>query len=309
MEGLVHRSLRAFVALADEGTLTAAGGSLGRTPSALSLQISALEERIGRRLFTRGARGMVLSPAGELLLRHARQMLALEAAAQAAVRGMAVEGDVSFGMPQDFAASRLAQTLQRFGRTHRGVRVRAVIERNNVIVRQVNERALDLALLIGRRRHALAVAASARPTLWYAAPALQWRRGAPLPLVLLEEPCIYREDALKALQRAKQPFEIAFTTGSVPAMWAAVQAGTGVTARMDLGAPREVAEAGTRLGLPRLPSTQLSLVKCQPRMVDVVEALAEEVLASLTDATAGPPPAAPKRGRVPQGAPAAADGL
>jgi DNA-binding transcriptional LysR family regulator len=306
MEGLVHRSLRAFVALADEGTLAAAGGSVGRTPSALSLQISALEQRIGRRLFSRGARGMVLSPAGEQLLGYARQMLALEAAAQAAVRSVAVQGDVSFGMPQDFASSRLAQTLQRFGRTHRGVRVRAVIERNNLIVRQANEQALDLALVIGRRRHALALTASARPTCWYAAPALQWQRGTPLPLVLLEEPCIYREDALKALQRARLPFEIAFTTGSVPAMWAAVQAGTGVTARMDLGAPREVAEAGTRLGLPPLPSTQLSLVKCQARMVDVVEALAEEVLASLADPAARPARTVGKRGKPPKGARGAA---
>lgn len=295
MEGLVHRCLRAFVALAEQGTLAAAGGNLGRTPSAVSLQISALEQRIGRRLFTRGARGMVLAPAGQVLLDHARQMLALDAAAQAAVRGLAVQGDVAFGMPQDFATSRLAQTLQRFGRMHRGVRVRAVIERNNLIVRQVNEQALDLALLIGRRRHALAASASARPTLWYAAPALQWQRGTPLPLVLLEEPCIYREDALKALQRARLPFEIAFTTGSVPAMWAAVQAGTGVTARMDLGAPREVAEAGARLGLPRLPSTQLSLVKCQPRTVDVVEALAEQVLASLAETVVAAPSA--RRGR------------
>jgi DNA-binding transcriptional LysR family regulator len=248
MEGLVHRCLRAFVALAEQGTLAAAGGNLGRTPSAVSLQISALEQRIGRRLFTRGARGLVLAPAGQVLLDHARQMLALDAAAQAAVRGVAVQGDVAFGMPQDFATSRLADTLQRFRRMHAGVKVRAVIERNNVVARQVKERQLDLALLIGRRRHALAV-------------------------------------------------EIAFTTGSVPAMWAAVQAGTGVTARMDLGAPREVADAGRRLGLPALPSTQLSLVKCQPRMLDVVEALAEEVRASL-DAAAAPAPR--RRGRVPE---------
>jgi DNA-binding transcriptional LysR family regulator len=281
MEGLVHRHVRAFVALAQEGTLAAAGGSLGRTPSALSLQIATLEQRLGRRLFIRNPRGMALSPAGELLLDYARQLLALDAAAQAAVRGLAVEGDVSFGMPQDFASSRLAGTLERFSRQHAGVRVRAVIERNSAIVRQVNERALDLALLIGRRRHALALVAFSRPTRWYAAPGFRWPAAAPLPLVLLEEPCLYREDALKALDRAGVRGRIAFTTGSVPAMWAAVQAGTGVTARMDLGAPTEVAEAGTRLGLPRLPASQLSLVQCQPRMSDVVQALADEVSASL----------------------------
>ncbi|WP_284617116.1 LysR substrate-binding domain-containing protein [Aquabacterium humicola] len=283
MEGLVHRSLRAFLVLAEEGSLAAAGNSLGRTPSALSLQISALEQRIGRRLFTRGARGMALSPAGEVLLRYAREMVAVEAAAHAAVRGLSVAGDVTFGMPQDFASSRLAATLQRFRRTHAGVRVHAVIERNNVIARQVSERALDLALLIGRRRHALAVTACARPTRWYAAPGLQWKGAAPLPLVMLEEPCIYRDDALKALQRAGVRHEIAFTTGSVPAMWAAVQAGTGVTARMDLGAARDVADAGARLGLPALPSTQLSLVRCRPSTVDAVEALAEQVRTSLNE--------------------------
>lgn len=285
MQHLVHSTVRAFVALADTGTLTQAGEAINKSASAVSLQIAALEQRVGRQLFVRSSRGMQLSQAGERLLTHARALLAIESQAADDLRNVALSGDVRFGMPQDFASSRLAATLTRFRRAHPGVKVAAVIERNYSITAMVRRNEIDLALLISRRAAAKALTSSVRPSHWYAGRGFTWDRQQPLPLVALEEPCIYREDALAALQRAGMRWDVVFSTANVTAMWAAVAAGVGVTVRMDLGAPRDATSIDDRLALPKLPPTAISLVRCAGPGSDATGALAalvSEVLTSLS---------------------------
>lgn len=274
MQQLLPISLRAFVALAEAGTLGAAGDAIGRTPSAVSLQISLLERTLGHRLFNRGARGMQLSEAGKVLLHHARILFKAESQALAALRDAPLPGELRFGMPQDFAASRLVHTLDRFRRAHPQVRVHACIERNRVVAALARKGELDLALLISRGSAPRALLSHQRNSHWYAGRDFQWKRRQPLPLVLLEEPCIYRSDAIRALERSGIAWALSFSTADVSAMWAAVAAGVGVTVRMDLGAPRHVVQVDETLALPALPATALSLVSPRSSASPSVEALA-----------------------------------
>jgi DNA-binding transcriptional LysR family regulator len=71
------RHLAALVAVADEGSFARAAGVLGFTQSAVSQQIAALEKAVGLPVFDRpkGPRPAELTPAGRLLLDHARAML------------------------------------------------------------------------------------------------------------------------------------------------------------------------------------------------------------------------------------------
>ena len=66
--------LRAFLATADEGSLSGAARALGSTQPTLSRQVSALEEQLAVTLFERGTRSMRLTTAGIELLEHARVM-------------------------------------------------------------------------------------------------------------------------------------------------------------------------------------------------------------------------------------------
>jgi LysR family hca operon transcriptional activator len=76
------RHLRYFVAVAEEGSLTvAAEKRLHTAQPSLSRQLRDLEQEVGTQLFTRGARGIELTPAGRAFLNHAR--LALSQAAEA----------------------------------------------------------------------------------------------------------------------------------------------------------------------------------------------------------------------------------
>jgi LysR family transcriptional regulator, benzoate and cis,cis-muconate-responsive activator of ben and cat genes len=85
--------LRYFVTVADSGTTREAARRLHISQPPLSRQIRALEDEIGVDLFARTPRGMDLSPAGEVFLRHARSILAALDRAVAATRDSDREPD------------------------------------------------------------------------------------------------------------------------------------------------------------------------------------------------------------------------
>lgn len=68
--------LRIFYAVAEAGSFTHAGGTLNLSQSAISRQISALEESVGVKLFHRHARGLLLTEQGELLHKTSRDIFA-----------------------------------------------------------------------------------------------------------------------------------------------------------------------------------------------------------------------------------------
>ena len=89
--GLEMRHLLALVAVVDTGTFSGAGEQLGYTQSAVSQQVGTLERIVGTPLFERpgGRRPVRLTAAGEMLLTHARAVLARVSAAVADLRALA----------------------------------------------------------------------------------------------------------------------------------------------------------------------------------------------------------------------------
>jgi DNA-binding transcriptional LysR family regulator len=69
------RQLRAFVAIAESGTFTAGAWRVHVTQAAISMQIRQLETEIGAKVFVRAPRHVILTEAGEQLLRRARHIL------------------------------------------------------------------------------------------------------------------------------------------------------------------------------------------------------------------------------------------
>src|SRR6266566_7137180 len=113
--------LRSFVSVVDAGGFTRAGERVHRTQSTVSQQIRRLEEVFGRPLLHRDGKRVTTTEEGERLLSYARRILALAEEARDVVARPTGEGLVRLGIPEDFAAYRLAQMLSKFTRSRPGV--------------------------------------------------------------------------------------------------------------------------------------------------------------------------------------------
>lgn len=110
------QSLRLFVRAAELKNISGAGRELGMSPATASTRLAALEDRVGADLLRRSTRKVALSLEGEEFLPFAREILAQEAAALAALgQGRAeVSGTLRFAAPSTFAEQYIAPVLGKF---------------------------------------------------------------------------------------------------------------------------------------------------------------------------------------------------
>ncbi|GJE16595.1 HTH-type transcriptional regulator GltR [Methylobacterium marchantiae] len=269
--------LRSFVVGIDLGSFAKAAARLGRSPSAISLQLRKLEDQVGHVLVQKRGRGLVLTEAGEILFGYARRLLDLNDAALSALGSPALSGWVRVGLPQDFAETWLPDTLGRFARLHPGVRVDVHVDRNAILRARLDAGELDLALLWdedGREQDGVGIATL--PMAWIG-PRDGFPRSTdgPLPLVLFGSPCIFRHAALTALDAAGIPWQVSFSSPGLTGLWAAVSAGLGLTLRTAHGLPHTLmALDPDEAGLPPLPSLSLRLFRAATQTIPAVDRLA-----------------------------------
>jgi DNA-binding transcriptional LysR family regulator len=273
--------LRTLAVAMDLGGFSKAAERLGRSQSAVSLQMRRLEERVGRPLFRREGRGLALTDAGDVVLSYARQILELNDQAVAAARGIAIGGSVRFGVPQDFGDSWLPGVLARFSRAHPSVLIEVRVDRANKLVERIAEGGLDLALMWGNPPVANTVTVQRLPMVWIGLKGYAVPRGDTVPLALFESPCVFRQPGVEALERTHRPWRLAFTSPSLSGLWAAAAAGLGVTVRTPLGLPSPLAVLGKSSGLPKLPQIALSLYTAQPEPPQAVARLREILIEEL----------------------------
>ena len=284
--------MRSFATGIELGSFAKAADRLGRSTSAVSAQLKKLEEQAGTPLLRKSGRGMALTEAGEALLGYARRLLELNDEAVSAVRGIQLEGRVRLGLQEDFGESVLPEVLGHFKRAHPKLRVEVHITRNTVLLQSLNAGRLDLALaweVDSSAPHAEHV--YTLPMRWIVAHdeqlAATREADEPVPLVVLDAPCMMRTAATTALDRAGVPWRVAFTSASLAGNWAAVKAGLGVSVRTPLGLPPNLRALGAReANLPSLPKLGLALYRSEAEPEPAVARLAELILQRLRESTA-----------------------
>lgn len=147
------RRLRILRAVADHRTVTAAAAALYLTPSAVSQQLAALEQETGHTLLTRSGRGVTLTPAGEILLNHANEVLAqLERAeAELAAYAAGTGGEVVVAAFATGIAEVLAPAIARLAGSHPGIRVRVRDAEGDASLPMVLDGEADLAVAVEYR--------------------------------------------------------------------------------------------------------------------------------------------------------------
>ncbi len=275
--------LRSMVAFADHGTLGLAAARVGRTQAALSLQMRKLEEQAGEPIFERASRKLVLTEAGEVLLSYARRILALNDEAQQVMRQSNVSGNLTFGASQDFGESWLPPVLAQFSKAHPSVGLEVRVDGGTRLAAAVDAGEVDVALALGLGERPNAICIGHLPLVWIAHRDFEWDGVGKVPLALFTSPCRFRTKAIAELDAAGIAWNIALTSPSLYGVWAAVNAGLGVTVRTPEGLLPELEVVDRKLGLPSLGSVDVSLYIARGSRSRAVQSLVEMLRERLSE--------------------------
>ena len=273
--------LRTFLAIADTGSFSAAADIVGRTPSAVSMQVKKLEELIDRRLFNRDSRSVALTPDGEALVADARRIVDMNVELLARLRTPDLSGAITVGTPDEYAGTFLPCVLRRFARTHPAVQVNVVCDYSTNLQEKLRHGDVDAALIT--EGELLSETASHRVVyeeelVWLGAKNGSASALRPLPVAVANDKCKWRIRSVAALSRAGISHKVAYSSATAAGQLAAVAADLAVAPLpVSLESP-SVIRLGPEAGLPDLGTYRIAFIwqdqgnACVDALIDHVEA-------------------------------------
>jgi DNA-binding transcriptional LysR family regulator len=238
---LSFRQLRAFVAVAEETSMTRAAARLSLTPSALSMLIRAMEDELGVKLFERTTRKLVLTEAGQGLLPVVKDVFQrLDAGVQSVLRTQQVKESVlTLATSPLMAASFVPKAMAGFREIHPAVKIRLLDAPVDTLPDLVRTGAVDMVIctasdeisdlhqellyvdrlmLVCHRDHALAQSKE-----------VSWEALINEPLVLMQQGSGLRTLADRALAKWSKNLTPAHEVSHVATALGLVEAGEGVS--------------------------------------------------------------------------------
>jgi DNA-binding transcriptional LysR family regulator len=269
--------LRTFIAAADAESYTAAAAVVHRTQSAVSMQMKRLEEVVGKPMFLRNGRTMVLTSEGQTLLHYARRIIRLHDEAMAAVSRPDISGRVRLGAPYDFSDRLLPEVLSRFSAVYPLVQVDVSCDPSPHLTAAMDREELDLAVVINSEVPQRGVTIHHEPVVWITSNKHLAHEQEPLPIAVYDKQCIYHQWAIKSLDGQNRNYRIALTSPSTSAILAAVKGGLAIAPVGWNTIPKDIRILGPADGFPELPSAVVTLIKAPNPPSKAVEFLAEHI--------------------------------
>jgi len=275
--------LRSFVSVVDAGGFTRAGERVHRTQSTVSQQIKRLEEDLGQMLLHRNGKDVTPTEAGERLLSYARRLLSLAEEARDVVGRPGDGGAVKIGIPEDFAAYRLAKLLASFSRSHPELRMDVRADQSMYLKRDLERGDLDLALLKRDASEkggiANSIASWPERVHWVTSKShpRDTRIGS-VPLIGFPAGCLYRSRAIHALESAGRAWHMAYTSSSLAGIQAAVAAGMGLSILSEMAIQADHRVLTAKDGFAPIDKTEVALVAspgANPATLRLADRLAE----------------------------------
>lgn len=253
MKNLDLDLLRTLVAVAQEETFSGAAERLHKTQSAVTQQMQRLEDQLDLTLFEKHGRNKLLTGHGRKLVAYARHLLAINDETLRAMQDGQLEGELRLGSPHDVADTILPSVLTHIARWSPRVRLEIRVDRSPVLMTALRAGELDLTISTRFDQDFEGVVLRTSPTAWICAADYVHDSALPVPLVLADEPSIFRRLALNALEQARVPWQTDYVAPNLVGIRAAVRARLGVTARSVEFLSPDMRVLGEKDGLPSLP--------------------------------------------------------
>lgn len=251
--------LRAFVAVAETGGMTAAGSVLHLTQAAVSQQIKRLEEGFDTRLFERDRRGLALTPQGERLLAMAKRLLVLNDDIWAEMTAPAETGEVHIGIPYDLVPGYMPTVFKSYARCCPRVRIKLLCKSSAQIKTAVERGEIDLGIVEELATDPTGETLMLDRLVWVGAVGGDAYLQRPVPISTGSETCSIRAPTLAALRAADVDWRAVTEISNVDALNATVQSDLAITSMLSCAIPHGLDIIPASAGLPALPPIAVSL--------------------------------------------------
>lgn len=249
-----------------------------KSTSAISAQLKKLEMQTNATLVKKEGRYLLPTEHGERLLSYAKKILALNDEAVEMLKCIGLEGKILVGLQEDFAQGVLTECLGQFARINDKVQLNTMIEKYSKLISATKENTLDLSVTWkGNIDTPYSNTISQENIQWLSSPDFSLDKyikyDQPLPLVVVEPNCGFKEKAIKALDAQGIKWKVVYQSQSLSGIWPAIAAGIGITARTNIGRPKNLDVISK--GLPDLGNIEIQLNKSQAGSNDIMDRLIE----------------------------------
>lgn len=273
--------LRAFVAIAETGSLSKAAESMFRSQSTISLQLKKLEDALEMKLFDRTVNGLVITRNGRVFIEHAYELLATNDKILSKLSGIPRSTTIRAGFSDEIRIRSAARVLSLFHERHPDILVDVSVRESRELKASLRAGRLDLALVkIDPLFESDTILTSER---------LIWVIGNgheallhlhPIPVITPSPPSIHARHMSEALDRHGIAYQSICTADSHRALIAAVAGGLGVGVVGAHALEPGIHQVPPGL-LPALPATYLSLIRTDngalAELSSFAEIVAEEI--------------------------------
>ncbi|MGX8012087.1 LysR family transcriptional regulator [Mesorhizobium sp. ORM8.1] len=269
--------LSTFVRAAHSGTLSAVAVQVGRTQSAVTMQIQRLEEALGQSLFHRSGSGVRLTGSGERFLAYAERILKIHDEAISALSDKGLHGSIIFGSPEDYLSAFFPALLKSFGTMYPDVEIKVVSAPTVELRTLLHARQIDLALVSTPDPSGSADVVRRESLVWVGSrPALElYDFGDTVPLALSASNAVDHKGACEAMARAGLRYKIAYASNSLAGLIAVARSGLAISVMAAEAVPSDLYVLGAPL--PPLPSLGILVAFADTGRSPAVEAFAEHI--------------------------------
>lgn len=269
--------LRTFLAVAETGSFTRAADIVGRTQSAVSMQMKRLEECLGEALFARGPRGVQLNRRGGQLLPYARRIVGLIEETGAALRSTPLEGPVRIGVPEEYGPAMLPRMLATFAERHPAVEVTVRSETSEHHLAALEKDLLDLAVVFTSDRYPAGEVLRVDPTVWATSVAHRLEECDPIPVAVFGDGCWCATVAINSLRQHGIRHRIAYTSDTLFGLISVASAGLAVASLSRSAIPEGCRELTREDGFPPIDSSRVVLRRNPARSSPAIDGMAQMV--------------------------------
>lgn len=254
-------SLQIFIAVAETGSFTKAGERIGRTQSAISQQIAKLENMVGKKLLIRD-KTLTLTQDGEIFLSYANKLYITQQEMLERFKEPELQGELKFGMPEDFASVYLSDVLQEFTKIHPRIFLNVECDLTLNLFEKFKTKQFDIVLVKMAKPEDFpyGVDVFTEELEWVANKNFSMPIDSALPLILAPQPCVYRASAIQSLEKQGLAWRMVFSSPSYAGTIAAVKAGLGITVLPRTMIPDSLSVYRHR-SMPTLENTHITLLK------------------------------------------------